>query len=158
VAACQIALAAAVVVSIARRRSAWRAWAFLAVAFLLNAVVYLSRSTGAEHRVLAALLRGPGLRGRDRHPLCLRSTGELSLPRPGGGPGESGAAGDAGPFALAAAGVAVYVGLVAASDASIADEVPAAKASRHWVGTSSAAYATGRPEASGRCCSTVTRP
>jgi hypothetical protein len=36
--------------------------------------------------------------------------------------------------ALAAAGVAVYVGLVAASDASIADEVPAAKASRHWVG------------------------
>ena len=133
VAACQIALAAAVVVSIVRRRSAWRAWAFLAVAFLLNAVVYLSRLDWgpniayslryyADLAFVAAIVI-PCAFVRPASSLAEARVVEESRARPG-----------RRAVALAAAGVAVYVGLVAASDASIADEVPAAKASRQWVG------------------------
>ena len=39
----QVAIVAAVAISVARRRSAWRAWAFLGLAFLLNALLVLPR-------------------------------------------------------------------------------------------------------------------
>jgi hypothetical protein len=39
----QVAIVAAVAISVARRRSAWRAWAFLSLAFLLNALLVLPR-------------------------------------------------------------------------------------------------------------------
>ena len=39
----QVAIVAAVALSVARRRSAWRAWAFLGLVFLLNALLVLPR-------------------------------------------------------------------------------------------------------------------
>jgi hypothetical protein len=43
VALVQVALAAAIVVSVVRRRSAWRAWVFLGIAFLLNLLAIVPR-------------------------------------------------------------------------------------------------------------------
>lgn len=149
VAACQIALVAAAVASIARRRSAWRAWAFLIVAFLLNSLLFLSR-----------LEFGPNIAYSLRYYTDLAFLAAIVIPcafaRPLGSLAEARAAGEHPGWpslravVLAGAGLAAYLGLVAASDASITDEVPAAKASRSWVrnirdGVRDRATATGGP-------------
>jgi hypothetical protein len=131
VGACQLTLAVVAAASIVRRRSAWRAWVFLVLAFLLNSLLFLSR-----------LDFGPNIAYSLRYYTDLTFLAAIALPcafdRPVGTLAEAGAGHGRrvrpGPraIALAAAGLAGYVGLVAASDASLVHQVPA-KASRHWV-------------------------
>ena len=157
VAACQIALAAAVVVSIVRRRSAWRAWAFLAVAFLLNAVVYLSGSTGgrtSRTRCATTLTWPSWPRSSFPVPSCDR---RAPSPRPGWST-RAGRGRDAGPSRWRPPVSPFTWGWWRPATRRSRTRCRRPRPVGNGSGTSSAACATGRPGAPGRCCSTLTRP
>ena len=76
VVACQVALLAIVATSVILRRSAWRAWLFLAIAFLINALIVVPRIS----RVLSRGCSTPRYRrgSTRRHRRC-----PTRSPRPG---------------------------------------------------------------------------
>ncbi len=123
---CQLALIGAVVLSIARRRSAWRPWALLVFVFLLNAVLvfprlgfgpvigytlrYFAESVYFAAIVIPFAFARPRPKGR--------SAGSLAAPR-------------AAILFPTLAALAVYTAFVWASDAAF---------TRHWPGQTSRAW------------------
>ncbi len=135
----QVLLVAAVVVTVARRRSAWRAWAFLAAAFLLNMLVVVPRlgtwgpAIGYETRYFTEIAMVAALIVPFAFALPSSSAGPPRLP-------------SRAVAAVAIAALAAYVTLAVLSSADVTSKTPG-RGVRAWVGRLDASLAQAKAHA-----------